>query len=194
MLYLAAFAIVFAVNLMPAFGPPTWAVLVLLKLDWHLNTVALVLVGACAAGAGRYLLGLGSYAVRGRLSDRRRANLAAAQQYVTGHRSGAALGLGLFALSPLPSAQLFEAAGVLALPLLPLTVAFFAGRIVSYSLYVSAADIAQRNYGDLFTAALTSPVGIAVQVLMLAGIVALTQIDWARLLRGRNHNPNRQGS
>jgi hypothetical protein len=36
------------------------------------------------------------------------------------------------------------AAGVLSVPLLPLTVAFFAGRVVSYSLYVGAASALSR--------------------------------------------------
>ena len=185
MLYLAAFAIVFAVNLLPAFGPPTWAVLVLMKLNWHLNPVALVILGAVAAGAGRYLLATASAALRDRLGEGRRANLLAAQRYLTGHRGRAAVGLGLFALSPVPSAQLFEAAGILGLPLLPLTGAFFAGRIVSYSIYLSAATLAQRSYGDLFASALTSPVGIAVQVLMLVGIAGLTQVDWSRYAHRR---------
>jgi hypothetical protein len=33
--YLAGAGIVWGVNLLPAFGPPTWAVLVLPKLHWH---------------------------------------------------------------------------------------------------------------------------------------------------------------
>ncbi|WP_440306098.1 hypothetical protein [Jatrophihabitans sp.] len=157
MLYLAAAGIVFGINLIPAFGPPSWAVLVLLKLHWHLNGVALVVVGATAAGSGRYLLALATRQVRGRLSERRRENLQAAKDALTGHRVGAAVGLGLFALSPLPSAQLFEAAGILSVPLLPLTAAFFAGRVVSYSIYVGAASLAQHTYGSVLTSTLRSP-------------------------------------
>ncbi len=157
MLYLAAFAIVLAVNLLPAFGPPTWAVLVLLKLNWDLDPVALVLLGAVAAGSGRYLLGRASHRLRGRLGARRRANLGAAKELLTGHRAGAFMGLGLFALSPVPSAQLFVAAGVLSLPLLPLALAFFAGRLVSYSMYVGAAAWAQRSYGDVIADSFSSP-------------------------------------
>ena len=49
-------ALVFVINLLPAFGPPTWSVLVYARLRWHLEPVALVLVGAAAATVGRYLL------------------------------------------------------------------------------------------------------------------------------------------
>lgn len=58
-------------------------------------------------------------------------------------------------------------------PLVPLTAAFFAGRLVSYSLYVGLATIAERNLGSLLIDALTSPVGIAVQVAMLSGVGVL---------------------
>lgn len=185
MLYVAAAAIVFAVNLLPALGPPTWAVLVLLMLNWHLNGAALVIIGALAAGTGRYVLALAFRALRGRIGERRRNNLLAAQKAVTGHRAGAVAGIGLFALSPLPSAQLFEAAGILALPLLPLTVAFFAGRIVSYSIYLSSAGLAAHKYGDVVTSALKSPTGIALQVLLLIAMVLLAEVDFRGLIARR---------
>jgi len=183
--YLATFAIVFGVNLLPALGPPSWAVLVVLKLNWDLNPVALVAVGATAAGSGRYVLGRLSYLLRHRLSQQRRDNLEAAKDYLTGHRVGAVAGIALFALSPLPSAQLFEAAGILGVRLLPLTLAFFLGRVVTYSIYVSAASYAKRSYGSVLTDALRSPVGIAIQVLMLLAIVGLTRLDFRKLARRR---------
>jgi hypothetical protein len=40
--YLAVVAVVFLANLIPAFAPPTWVILVLFKLNWRLNPVALV--------------------------------------------------------------------------------------------------------------------------------------------------------
>lgn len=176
--YLAVAGIVFAVNLMPALGPPSWAVLALLLLNWHLNLPALVIIGAVSACAGRYVLARATRALRGRLSPQRVDNLTAAQELITKRRTGTILGVGLFALSPLPSAQLFEAAGLLALPLLPLTLAFFAGRLVSYSIYVSTVAVAQKSYGDVLTSALRSPIGIALQVILLVGLVLLARIDF----------------
>jgi hypothetical protein len=93
-------------------------------------------------------------------------------------------GLGLFALSPLPSAQLFEAAGLIGVALLPLTVAFFAGRLVSYSLYVGAAHTAaDTSIGQVVLESLKSPVGIAVEIALIGGLVLLTRIDWVALQR-----------
>ena len=94
----------------------------------------------------------------------------------------------MFAISPLPSAQLFEAAGLARVGLLPFTAAFFVGRIVSYSIYaVAAQQLRETSFGDVFRRNLTSPVGLALQFAMLGALVVLTQIDWERQLR-RHHD------
>lgn len=176
-----ALAVVFLVNLLPAFGPPTWAVLVFFSLDFDLPAVPLVLGGALAAAGGRLLLAGGTRRLRPRLSAARLQRIATAQEALSANRRRAAAGLGLFALSPVPSGQLFVGAGLMTVPLLPLTAAFFAGRLVSYSIYVSVATVAEKNLGDLALDALTSPLGLVLQVLML---VALGLLVGVRPLRG----------
>lgn len=185
----AAVGLVFFVNLLPAFGPPTWVILVLIKLNWHLNPVALVLLGAVAAGSGRYCLAAATGRLRGHLSAQRRESLQAANDYLTGHKGRSVLALALFTLSPLPSAQLFEAAGLMAAPLLPITAAFFAGRLVSYSLYIGAASVAEHNLGSAFTSSLTSPYAIAIQIALLLGVVLLARVDWTKILRRHTEKP-----
>lgn len=183
--YLLAAAVIFAVNLLPAFGPPTWAVLVLFRLNSDLAAVPLVLLGALAAAAGRFALANGARWLRPSLSARRKESLAAAEQLLLGSRRKAAGALGLFALSPVPSAQLFVAAGLMTVPLVPLTVAFFSGRLVSYSIYVAGASAAKESLGEVVTDSLVSPLGILLQVVMLAGLVALLRVDWVRVLARR---------
>jgi membrane protein YqaA with SNARE-associated domain len=180
--YLVAFAVVFAVNLLPAFGPPTWSVLVFFRLNSDLAAIPLVLGGALAAASGRYVLASAARRFRSRLPAERREHLAAAEEALVGSRGKAAAGLGLFALSPVPSAQLFIAAGLLTVPLLPLTAAFFAGRLVSYSIYVGVASLAKESFGDTLTEAFTSPLGIALQLGMLGMLVLLLRVDWAAKL------------
>lgn len=177
------FLIIFGVNLLPALGPPTWSVLALYALNTNLPILPAVLVGASAAASGRYLLAVITSLVGSRLSDRSRANLRAARQRLERSRGKTIAGLALFALSPLPSAQLFEAAGLLRVRLLPFTAAFFGGRLVSYFLYAStAAKIRQSTIGDAFTAVLKEPWAIALQLVLLALLVGLTRIDWAKFL------------
>lgn len=175
-------AVVFGVNLIPAFGPPTWAVLVYVELNYDLPVVPLVLFGAVAAACGRFVLALAFRGLSDHVPARQQANLEAAGEVVAGGRGRSVAGLGLFLLSPLPSAQLFEAAGLIRVALVPLTVAFFLGRLVSYSLYVGAAHTAaDTSAGQVVLDAFKSPVGIAVQVALLGGLVLLTRIDWVAL-------------
>jgi membrane protein YqaA with SNARE-associated domain len=168
-----ALAVVFAVNLLPAFGPPTWAVLVFFSLDFDLPAVPLVLGGALAAAAGRFVLASGARRLRPRFSAARIERLDRAQAALSADRKRTAAGLGLFALSPVPSGQLFTAAGLMTVPLLPLTAAFFAGRLVSYSIYVAAASLAADSLGEVVVNALTSPLGMGLQVLMLVALAVL---------------------
>jgi uncharacterized membrane protein YdjX (TVP38/TMEM64 family) len=184
--YLIAFGAIFAVNLLPAFGPPTWSVLVFCQLTFGLEPQILVPLGAVAAASGRYLLALGARRLRGHLRPGSISNLEAARSLLAGDRRRAMIGLGLFALSPIPSAQLFVAAGLLEVRLVPLTLAFFAGRLVSYSIYVAGATLASETLAELLGRSLGSPLGIALQLLMLAGLVALVRVDWSRFLPGRD--------
>jgi membrane protein YqaA with SNARE-associated domain len=184
--YLLAAALVFAVNLLPAFGPPTWAVLVLLQVNLDLEPAAMVLVGAVSAACGRLLLALGARRTRGLMSAERLDNLDLVAERLTDSRTRGLGALALFLVSPLPSAQLFIGAGLLDAPLRPLIAAFLVGRLIAYSIYVGLATVATDNLGELVGETLRSPLGIAIQLLMLGGLAALLKIDWTRVLGGRN--------
>jgi membrane protein YqaA with SNARE-associated domain len=177
--YLVVALVVIGVNLLPAFGPPTWAVLVLFELHSHLRPVPLVIVGASAAAAGRFTLASAAAKFGDRLPVRYRERLLGVRTRLMKRRAGAIAGLVLFALSPLPSGQLFVAAGLLDVALIPVTLAFFAGRIASYAGYVTAATLANRSYGDVAIAALRSPWAIAGQVALLALVTVAPLVDWS---------------
>lgn len=176
---------IFATNLLPAFGPPTWALLVFFKFNGDLALAPLVIGGAVASSSGRYLLARGTRHFRGHFSTDRVEHLEDARVLLTEHRAAAAGGLGLFLISPLPSAQLFVAAGLLGVALVPLTLAFFLGRLVSYSLYLGGATLAYDSIGDTLTDSFTSLPGIALQLALIAGVVALVEVDWAGRLTAR---------
>lgn len=181
--YAILFGIVFAVNLLPAFGPPTWSIIVLYGINSDLPLPAIVIVGAFAAASGRWVLARGFRLLAHHVSDKIKANLGAARQALERRKAGGILALGLFALSPLPSAQLFAAAGLTGVRLLPFTLAFFAGRLVSYAIYAGTAHVVEGlTLESTIRDTLTSPLGIALQVLMLAALVALARVDWARVL------------
>jgi membrane protein YqaA with SNARE-associated domain len=181
MKYLILVATIFGINLLPAFGPPTSAVLVFTRLHWHLNPVALVLLGGIAAMSGRYLLAVGASHFKHRLPARLTENLEGAKDRLTNRKHGVLALTILFGISPLPSAQLFIAAGLLDLPLLALTFAFFVGRIISYSIYVGAATLAEQQFGSVIDNFFGSPLAIAIQIVFLVAVIALPFINWKKI-------------
>ena len=139
--YLALFAIVFGINLLPAFGPPTWAILVFTRLHWHLNPIT-------RQESGEHLCGLYPLC---RVS---------------------------VALSPA-----LLAAGFLDLNLRLFTLAFFLGRLVSYSIYVSVAVVADRQLGNVIGQLFGSPCSIALQVALLGAVCLLPLLNWRAIAR-----------
>ena len=185
--YFILFAVVLAVNLLPAFGPPTWSIIVLFGLNTDLPIAGTVAVGALGAASGRFMLACSFRLLGDRIPERMRRNLAAAREAFERRKRAGVIALGLFALSPVPSAQLFEAAGLARIKLLAFTAAFFSGRLVSYSIYATTArTLRSRTLGDAFTEQLSSPIGVALQLLMIGALVGLTLIDWERIF-GRQH-------
>lgn len=65
--YLVLAGVVFGVNLLPAFGPPTWTLLVFFRLQSSLAVAPLVLIGVLAAASGRLVLAYASRRLRDRL-------------------------------------------------------------------------------------------------------------------------------
>ena len=182
--YLIFFIIVFGANLMPVFTPPGWWIFGVYLLNHEAELPLLVITGAVAAAAGRFLLGHATRRLGARfLSQSSRQNLSSARKAVEGRRRNRLIGFGVFAVSPIPSAQLFEAAGLAGVRLLPLTAVFLAGRIVAYSIYAyTAQGISQTSFGNMLRDEFTSPVGIALQVALLALLVLLTRIHWRKHL------------
>ena len=178
-----AVAVVFGVNLMPAFGPPTWAVLVFFRFRHpEVPAAALIAGGALAATAGRCLLALAFRAFGTKLPQRRRESLEVLGRTLGEHRAGLLASFALFVTAPLPSAQMFEAAGLARVRLRPLLGAFFLGRLVSYSLYVGAASAAHDSLSRLFDKGLFSPEAIVTQLSGIAVLIAIVFIDWPRVI------------
>jgi len=82
----------------------------------------------------------------------------------------------------LPSAQLFEAAGLARIRLGHLLAAFFLGRLVSYSIYVGGASAAHQSLTRLFSKGLFSPQAIATELTGVALLIAMVLIDWPSVI------------
>ena len=95
--YLLLFAIVLGVNLLPAFGPPSWSIVALYGLNSSLSLPVIVVVAALAAALGRYALAHGFRLLRHHIPARMKANLEAAGNALQRRKRHAVLALGLLA-------------------------------------------------------------------------------------------------
>lgn len=174
---------VFLCNLAPIFAPPTWSVLVYFLITNDLGTIEVVAIGAIAAGLGRFLLAHTTRALRNYIPISARKNLYDAGRVFEENRERRFGVLALFIISPLPSAQLFEAAGLMNMNLIRLTLAFFSGRIVTYSIYATSANqFKSSDFGQVLTHAFRSPYAWALQLFSIALIYVIAKIDWRKYL------------
>ena len=179
---LVAVALVFAVNVLPAFGPPTWTVLVYFRVAVGVPIPPLVVCGAAAAAMGRLVLALLFRRLGSHLPERRRVSLDALGATLSGSRGGLLAALVFFAVSPVPSSSVFEAVGLARVRLGPLVAAFLAGRLVSYSVYLVAASTVSHQIGSILEEGVASPRALIAGLLGLAGVGAMVLVDWVRVI------------
>lgn len=180
---LALFAIIFVLNSLPAFAPPTWMVLSAVGLsNPDANPWLTALVAATAATAGRLTLAkLAFIIVRQRwLSARTKENIDLVKDRLGTQR---AMTFGVFlayTISPLPSNSLFIAYGLTSLPLTPVAVAAFIGRFVTYSFWmVIATEVGDKvvlDQGSIF--AYFGGYFVVTQVFLLVLVVLFAKLDW----------------
>ena len=184
---LVLFLVVFLLNVIPAFAPPTWMVFSFLgfRLPTHMDW-SFALVGAVAAAMGRSLLGKLS-----RIIIRNHWLGEAAKQSINSlkleleKRPNLTFGLFLFyAFTPLPSNYLFIAYGLTTMPLFRLVAPFFIGRFVSYYFWtMSAAAVSRRlELEDTDAMAYFSVYFVLTQLALLSLVYVFMRIDWRVLL------------
>ena len=183
------FIIVFLLNVLPAFAPPTWTVMSFVGLTIPTaDFVWLPLVAAVAATSGRVVLARLSRAlVRQRLlSERSRRNVDTIRVGIQRRpvlSFGALLG---YSFSPLPSNYLFIAYGLTAQPIAFIALPFFVGRLVSYAFWIRTAS----TVGDWLDVDLDwfqsvpyfAIYFIVSQLLLVPVIYSFTRLDWRALI------------
>jgi hypothetical protein len=180
------FFVVFLLNLIPAFAPPTWMVFSYLGFkDPTLNVALLAIVGAGAATLGRLTLAKLAHAViRQRfLSDATKQNIDSIREGLSGRRK-LTFGVFLFyAFSPLPSNYLFIAYGLTTMDLRLIALPFFLGRSVSYTFWGLTSSAVSRRISMESTQTLPylSAYFIVSQLLLLYLIYLFTRVDWRTL-------------
>lgn len=181
---LVAFAVVFAVNLVPYFMPPTWAVVAFFLIVYGLPFWPLCIGCALASTAGRCGLALVSERWGRRLlTAQHRANVSALGQWLNSRADWRkAVAVMVYSLGPIPSNQIFIAAGLSGVGLTPVAAGFLAGRLVSYPVLAATARGATDHLGAVLTGGWRDPKAIVLELLSILGVVLFARIDWPRVL------------
>jgi len=184
-LLLAVFLFIFALNVVPAFAPPTWTVLSFISIRFDINFLALALIGAVAATCGRLVLAkLSKLLVREKfLSEGTRKNIDSVRQRIQSKPRFTAGAFLLYAFSPFPSNNLFIAYGLTGLNLRLIALPFFMGRVVSYSFWAfTAAGLARKiDYESIASGSFFSLYFVITQILTILILFAFTRLDWEAL-------------
>jgi hypothetical protein len=181
--YVAAMAIVFAANVLPAFMPSTWMVLAFFRIQIGLPLLALTIGGSIAAAAGRWLLAKASGAYSKRYTANEESDLRMLGAFLQRHQRHVGLTTFLYTLSPLPSNNLFIAAGMVAIEMTWVVGGFLAGRLIANTVLVWTTDRAFEQFGEVLKMGFSSWEAIAFQSLSAGSIVLLAFVPWAKWLR-----------
>ena len=165
--------------------PSTWSVLAFFTIRYDdFNIAVLVLIGAIAATIGRLVLAkLTRILIRDRLLDTvTRKNVDTLRDYLEKEKRLLFLVMFAFALTPLPSNQVFMAYGLTSLPLRHAAAPFFLGRLISYFAIVQVTD----SVVNRFIVNVKTPTFVwyflTMQIITIVVVFLFTKIDWRRVI------------
>ncbi len=186
-----ALALVFAINVVPAFMPSTWMVLAFFYIKFDLPLLVLTISGAIVSGFGRLLLAKGSAWFSRRFMTTQRDDLAMVGHYLERNRRVAAPATFLYTLTPLPTNNLFVAAGMVGVNLAWVLMGFWAGRIIADTFWVWTTKQVYDSLGDVFEGAVGTRWAIGLQLMSVVSIALLYALPWAKWLRRFVEKPAR---
>lgn len=181
--YLAVTFTTFVVNVIPAFAPPTWIVLSLVKVNSPgLDIIALAFFGVFGSVAGRTVMYFYVRVFRRYIPQRNVENLDFLKRIVGENKTRLMLGSFLFSLSPLPSNFLFISSGISALKIIPILIGFALGRFLSYSILIFTS---YSLFLGLFG---LDNIRIIANLAGVLAAVSIIFIDWKKLAERINRN------
>ncbi|NTU72993.1 hypothetical protein HGB07_02335 [Candidatus Roizmanbacteria bacterium] len=186
--YIIMTLVVLGINAVPAFMPATWSILAFFYITYHLEMVPTVILGATAAVIGRLILAsLSRSVIRPRLSPRTQKNYKALGKFLTKKKHiTIPLVIG-YAFLPIPSNQVFIAAGVAEVSVQLIALCFFIGRLFSYSIWVSVAHHVTTNLGVLIASHYSHFSGMLLEIMSLAILILIGYIPWSDYLPHPKH-------
>lgn len=177
-----ALVVVFLINLVPAFMPSSWMVLAFFKIKFGLPLVPLAVSGAVVSGLGRAVLTLASSYLARTVFKSKAKDLERLGSVLQRHENALPVVVFVYALTPLPTNNLFIAAGMVRARLWRVLAGFWAARIPADLFWVWTTNATFSSFKGVLEKGL-SPAGIALQSLGIASVVLLYVLPWGKCWR-----------
>lgn len=175
--------VVFAVNIIPAMMPPTWAVLSFFYITNPQNIWLLVLIGVTASTCGRYALAkLSGYITSKFANKQKREEFDSIKEKLQGKPLQKFVFTLIYALSPLPSNALFIAFGATKTKLAPVLAGFFVGRTISYLFLVFTTQKVFSSFESTL-AGNASLWTIMIEIIGVVAVLAFFLVDWNKMIQ-----------
>lgn len=185
--YVFLASVVLGINVIPAFMPPTWTILAFFVTKYHLQILPVVLIGATFATFGRIILAsLSGTFFRKFLPKDSQENYASIGHYLNNHKHVTIPLVIAYAFLPIPSNNVFIAAGLSKMRIGLLAASFFIGRLISYTFWVSLTRKLADNLADIFSSHLSQAGSIVIQFVGLVVLYLLGTIAWKKILKKVN--------
>jgi hypothetical protein len=183
--YTGVFLLIFVMNVIPFFMPPTWIVLSTLYFLFpqHFNPILLAFTGAFASTFGRVILSRIGVASRGLMGEERKRSMDRAGKALRSKKYGGFLLSFLFALSPLPSNVYFLTIGTMKCHYFSVFLGFWLGRLIIYGVTINIAHIAFNSLAEVLASQIQAV--IIVDSLGIISMIIFAFIDWEKLIQER---------
>lgn len=177
--------LIFIMNIIPAFIPPTWILLSFVGFNFNLSTYSLIILSifaALASTSGRVVLALLSdKIIRHKfLSKVSTDNIDILKNQIEKKKAFTFAFFLSYAFSPFPSGQLFLAYGLTDLKLKIAAIPFFIGRLVSYTFWaITASEVSKAiDITSLKSGAYFGGFYIFVQIFAFVLVYFFIKLDW----------------
>lgn len=182
--YLILASLVLGMNVFPILMPPTWTILAFFSVKYHLWLLPTVLTGASFATFGRVILAtISKLFFRRFLSKKSQENYASLGEYFNTHKKVSIPLVITYMFFPIPSNDIFIAAGLAKANIKILSAAFFVGRLMSYSFWISASAHFSKNIEEIFNLHFSKTNTFLFELGGLLILYIIGKIAWKKILK-----------
>jgi hypothetical protein len=181
-LFAAALVVIFLINLSPGFMPSSWMIMAFFYIKFGLPLVPLCLAGALVSGLGRLCLAKGSDWVTERFFHKKKEDLRSLGGYLERKRGLVAGFVFVYSLLPLPTNNLFLAAGMTRINIGYVLAGFYAARIPADLFWVWSTNATFQSLDEVFGKN-GNLIAIVLQAGALLSVALLYLLPWGKWLK-----------